>query len=102
MVEKPLTGTAPSNLAIIGRYILTPNILRNLSRTRIGSGNEVQLTDAISDNIYSYQFDGQRFDCGTKTGFLQATVAFALERPDLREDLYSYLQKVITTRTAAE
>jgi UTP--glucose-1-phosphate uridylyltransferase len=108
MVEKPLTGTAPSNLAIIGRYILTPNILRNLSRTRIGSGNEVQLTDAISDeiaisdNIYSYQFDGQRFDCGTKTGFLQATVAFALERPDLREDLNSYLQKVITTRTAAE
>jgi UTP--glucose-1-phosphate uridylyltransferase len=108
MVEKPAIGTAPSNLAVIGRYILTPNILRNLSRTRIGSGNEVQLTDAVSDeitvsdNVYSFRFDGQRFDCGTKNGFLQATVAFALERADLRDELYSYLHKVITTRTAAE
>ena len=106
MVEKPAIGTAPSNLAVIGRYILTTNILRNLSRTRIGS--EVQLTDAVSDeiavsdNVYSFRFDGQRFDCGTKNGFLQTTVAFALERADLRDDLNSYLHKVITTRTAAE
>ena len=108
MVKKPAIGTAPSNLAVIGRYIVTPNIFRNLSRTHIGSVNEVQLTDAasdeiaVSDNVYSFRFDGQHFDCGTKNGFLQATVAFALERSDFRDDLYSYLQKVITTRTAAE
>ena len=108
MVEKPLAGTAPSSLAVIGRYILNPNILRNLSRTRIGTGAEIQLTDAVSDeiafsdNVYSCRFSGQRFDCGTKSGFLQATVAFELARDDLKVDFYSYLQNIITTRTAAE
>ena len=105
MVEKPPAGTAPSNLAVIGRYILNPNILRNLSRTRIGTSAEVQLTDAVSDeiavsdNVYSCRFSGQRFDYGTKSGFLQSTVAFALARDDLKVDFYSYLQNIITTRT---
>jgi UTP--glucose-1-phosphate uridylyltransferase len=77
MVEKPPEGTAPSNLAVIGRYILTPKVLQNLSRMKSGAGGEVQLTDAIAEEItrgrevYGYRFRGQRFDCGSKAGFLQ-------------------------------
>ena len=84
MVEKPEFGTAPSNLAVIGRYILTPTVLQKLNKKRTGAGGEIQLTDAIADaredgeEVYGYRFKGQRFDCGSKAGFLQATVAFAL------------------------
>jgi len=101
MVEKPEAGTAPSNLAVIGRYILSPNVLSNLNKIKTGAGGEVQLTDAIAseidqeNNVYGYRFRGQRFDCGSKSGFLQATVAFGLARDDLREDLYGYLQDVV-------
>ncbi|MFP4274343.1 MAG: UTP--glucose-1-phosphate uridylyltransferase, partial [Paracoccaceae bacterium] len=93
MVEKPAPEDAPSDLAVIGRYILTPDVLRNLNRMKSGSGGEVQLTDAIAQEIgqdrpvHAYRFQGQRFDCGSKAGFLQATVAFGLAREELRDDL---------------
>lgn len=97
MVEKPEAGTAPSNLAVIGRYILSPNVMRNLSGVGVGAGGEIQLTDAIAmevssgDGVYGFRFDGQRFDCGTKAGFLQATVAFGLAREDLRAELADFI-----------
>ncbi|WP_170559476.1 UTP--glucose-1-phosphate uridylyltransferase GalU [Ruegeria atlantica] len=108
MVEKPKPEEAPSNLAVIGRYILRPSVLYNLNQNKLGSGGEIQLTDAIAEDIrngvpvFGYKFDGQRFDCGSKAGFLQATVAFALARDDLREDLQEYLHDVIVTGQAAQ
>jgi UTP--glucose-1-phosphate uridylyltransferase len=87
MVEKPPAGKAPSNLAVIGRYILSPQVMSNLNKIKSGAGGEIQLTDAIaheietSDNVYGFRFRGQRFDCGSKAGFLQATVAFGMARP---------------------
>ena len=108
MVEKPSADKAPSNLAVIGRYILSPEVLNNLNTLKSGSGGEIQLTDAIADEIdtdrgvYGYRFRGQRFDCGSKSGFLQATVAFGLARDELREDLMGFLQDVVNFRQAAE
>ena len=108
MVEKPELGTAPSNLAVIGRYILTPTILQKLNKKRTGAGGEIQLTDAIADaredgeEVYGYRFKGQRFDCGSKAGFLQATVAFALARDELRDDLWAYLNDVVHSEKAAQ
>jgi UTP--glucose-1-phosphate uridylyltransferase len=101
MVEKPKPEDAPSNLAVIGRYILSPNVLRNLNQLKSGSGGEIQLTDAIAaeltqgNDVYGYRFKGQRFDCGSKSGFLQATVSFGLARADLRDDLHGYLQDIM-------
>ncbi|WP_108813376.1 UTP--glucose-1-phosphate uridylyltransferase GalU [Loktanella sp. Alg231-35] len=97
MVEKPAQGTAPSNLAVIGRYILTPQVLKNMDSIGRGAGGEIQLTDAIAQEItagrdvFGYSFKGERYDCGSKAGFLQATVAFALARDDLRDDLAGFL-----------
>ena len=108
MVEKPPAGEAPSNLAIIGRYILSPNVLGNLNRLKSGSGGEIQLTDAIADEIaqehlvYGFRFEGKRFDCGSKAGFLRATVAFALDRPELRDDLLGYLNEITLSEKAAQ
>jgi UTP--glucose-1-phosphate uridylyltransferase len=108
MVEKPAAGTAPSNLAVIGRYILTPKVLTNLNKMKQGAGGEIQLTDAIAeeiggeDGVYGFRFRGQRFDCGSKAGFLQATVSFALARDDLRDELQEYLQDVVSTKLAAQ
>ena len=108
MVEKPKREDAPSNLAVIGRYILTPKVLTNLNRMKQGAGGEIQLTDAIaeeiknSDNVYGFRFRGQRYDCGSKAGFLQATVAFGLERPDLREEFAAYLNDMIALQKAAQ
>ncbi|NQY59682.1 UTP--glucose-1-phosphate uridylyltransferase GalU [Cognatishimia sp.] len=108
MVEKPKRNEAPSNLAVIGRYILSPQVLRNLDSTSVGAGGEIQLTDAIAREIedrrgvFGYKFEGTRFDCGSKSGFLQATVACALERDDLRDELMEYLQSMLMLRTAAE
>ncbi|RMC35672.1 UTP--glucose-1-phosphate uridylyltransferase [Paracoccus alkanivorans] len=108
MVEKPAQGTAPSNLAVIGRYILAPSVMKNLNSLKQGSGGEIQLTDAIAEEIengrdvYGLRFRGQRFDCGSKAGFLQATVAFGLERDDLRDEFLDYLNGVSATRRAAE
>src|SRR6056297_2342786 len=108
MVEKPEADKAPSNLAVIGRYILTPDVLRNLNKKKSGAGGEIQLTDAIAQDIandhpaYGYRFRGERFDCGSKAGFLQATVAFGLARDDLKDDLRAFLGSVMQTENAAE
>ncbi len=107
MVEKPAAGTEPSNLAVIGRYILSPDVMTNLSRAKHGAGGEIQLTDAIAEEIgkskvYGFRFRGQRYDCGSKAGFLQATVAFGLSRPDLRDEFGAYLHDVIAMQKAAQ
>lgn len=107
MVEKPAQNP-PSNLAVIGRYILAPTVLHNLNKLRQGSGGEIQLTDAIADEIaegrdvFGLRFRGQRFDCGSKAGFLQATVAFGLAREELRDELSDYLNDLMALRKAAE
>jgi UTP--glucose-1-phosphate uridylyltransferase len=98
MVEKPKQEEAPSNLAIIGRYILTPTIFETLERTPLGAGGELQLTDGLrgllsaGEKIYGYTFEGKRHDAGDKLGFLKATVEFALKRPDLGPDFAEYLR----------
>lgn len=108
MVEKPKREDAPSNLAVIGRYILSPRVMNNLTKIKPSAGGELQLTDAIAMEItegrpvYGYRFRGERFDCGSKAGFLQATVAFALARPDLRVEFSQYLQHLVAMRSAAQ
>jgi UTP--glucose-1-phosphate uridylyltransferase len=108
MVEKPAAGTAPSNLAVIGRYILTPMVFQNLSEIDRGAGGEIQLTDAIAmeiehgRDVFGYKFDGQRYDCGSKAGYLQATVAFALDRPELNGEFTDYLHDLLAQRAAAQ
>ncbi|CUH60599.1 UTP--glucose-1-phosphate uridylyltransferase GalU [Thalassobacter stenotrophicus] len=108
MVEKPPAGTAPSNLAVIGRYILSPKIMKNLNQMKSGAGGEIQLTDAIAQeikgeqNVFGYRFTGQRYDCGSKAGFLQATVAFGLAREDLQDELAEFLQASLSMRRAAQ
>ncbi|MEM9433469.1 MAG: UTP--glucose-1-phosphate uridylyltransferase GalU [Pseudomonadota bacterium] len=108
MVEKPAAGTAPSNLAVIGRYILTPQVLKNLDSIKQGAGGEIQLTDAIDTEIanardvFGYRFRGQRFDCGSKAGYLQATVAFGLAREELKDEFSTYLDELSALRRAAE
>jgi UTP--glucose-1-phosphate uridylyltransferase len=108
MVEKPKLGEAPSNLAVIGRYILSPNVLNNLNDMKRGAGGEIQLTDAIAQDlndgapVYGFRFRGQRYDCGSKAGFLQATVAFGLSRPDLQDEFAEYLHDVIDVQKAAQ
>jgi UTP--glucose-1-phosphate uridylyltransferase len=107
MVEKPPIGTAPSNLAVIGRYILSPDVLTNLNKIKQGAGGEIQLTDAIAEEIgrskvYGYRFRGQRYDCGSKAGFLQATVAFGLARADLHDEFSLYLNDLMAMQKAAQ
>ena len=100
MVEKPEIDKAPSSLAVIGRYIVTPSVLDTLNTQTKGAGGEIQLTDAIAAEIaagrpvHGLKFEGQRFDCGSKAGFLQATVGFALARSDLRDELSAYLRGI--------
>jgi len=100
MVEKPKASEAPSNLAVIGRYILAPSVLKNLDTLEKGAGGEIQLTDAIAADldqghkVHGYRFAGQRFDCGSKSGFLQATVAYGLARSELRDDLAGYIKSI--------
>lgn len=100
IVEKPAIDVAPSNLAVVGRYILTPRIFTLLEKTERGAGNEIQLTDAIAkllkeETVLGYEFDGKRFDCGSKSGYLQATVEFALQHPELRQEFEEYLHKLV-------
>ncbi len=99
-VEKPNQEEAPSNRAVLGRYILTPTIFKYLKTQSEGAGNEIQLTDAvkrmmIEEDVYACTFEGQRHDIGDKLGFLKATVDFALEREDVKDDFYKYLQERI-------
>ncbi len=96
MIEKPEPEDAPSNLAVVGRYILTPAVLKHLDKVDYGAGGEIQLTDAIAaalddEPVYGYEFDGIRYDCGSKLGYLQATVAFALQHPELAEPFAQWL-----------
>ena len=108
LVEKPPLGAAPSNLAVIGRYILTPQVLANLDKIDRGTGGEIQLTDAISAevaagrDVYGYRFAGQRYDCGSKAGFLQATVAFALARAELHDEFAAFLADLHAVKQAAQ
>ena len=100
LVEKPSKEDAPSNTAILGRYIVTPEIFEILERTKPGKGNEIQLTDALlelvkSEAMYAYNFEGTRYDVGDKLGFLEATVEYALRKPELRDEFIEYLKSVI-------
>ncbi len=107
MVEKPEAGTSPSNLAVIGRYLLSPRVLDHLDRGHAAADGEIQLTDAIAMEIeqgrevYGYRFEGRRFDCGSKAGFLQATVAFGLSRRDLRDEFSDFLARMAEEHKAA-
>lgn len=97
LVEKPDKESAPSNIAILGRYIITPNIFKHLENAEPGKGGEIQLTDALKklmgcEAMYAYDFEGKRYDVGNKMGFLQATMEFALKREDLRDDVINYLR----------
>ena len=99
MVEKPALSEAPSHMAVLGRYIIKPQIFDILARTKPGKGNEIQLTDALKvlaaeDAVYAYDFEGQRYDLGDKLGFLKATVEFALRRKDLGEPFKAYLKDI--------
>lgn len=108
MVEKPKREEAPSNLAVIGRYIIAPQVFDTLSAGKTGAGGEIQLTDAIAAEITAgrgvsgYRFEGTRYDCGSKLGFLEATVAFALARPDLGPRFASALARIQGQAIAAE
>lgn len=104
MVEKPAPGTAPSNVAVLGRYIISPDIFRCLEQTQPGTGGEIQLTDALrmlaeKEDLYAYDFIGRRYDVGSKQGYLEATVDFALDRPDLHDEFLQYLKKVVQTQS---
>lgn len=100
MVEKPAVEDAPSRMAVLGRYIITPAIFDILAHTLPGKGNEVQLTDALQvlahrQPVYAYDFEGIRYDLGDKLGFLKATVEFALRRPDLGGKFEAYLKDIV-------
>lgn len=101
IVEKPDPAKAPSNLGVVGRYILTPRIFSLLEKTSKGSAGEIQLTDAIAtllaeENVHAYQFTGKRYDCGSKLGYLEATVAYALKHPELARDFKRSLENLVT------
>ncbi|MBE7022055.1 MAG: UTP--glucose-1-phosphate uridylyltransferase GalU [Ruminococcaceae bacterium] len=103
MVEKPAPGTAPSNVAVLGRYIITPDIFRCLENTTPGAGGEIQLTDALKmlakkEDMYAYDFIGQRYDVGSKQGYLKATVEFALKRDDLKDEFWAYLKNLMQAK----
>ncbi|TXI17066.1 MAG: UTP--glucose-1-phosphate uridylyltransferase GalU [Nitrosomonas sp.] len=100
IVEKPAVDKAPSNLAVVGRYILTPRIFKLLEQTERGAGNEIQLTDAIAkllneESVLGYEFNGKRFDCGSKSGYLEATVEFALKHAELKQDFQAFLHNLL-------
>jgi len=97
MVEKPKPEEAPSTLGVVGRYILSPRIFHFLETQRRGAGGEIQLTDAIArllreESVFGYEYEGTRYDCGSKLGYLQATVNYALKHPEVAEGFRAYLQ----------
>lgn len=96
IVEKPKPENAPSTLGVVGRYILTPNIFRHLEQIGMGAGGEIQLTDAIAsllreERVLAYEFQGTRYDCGSKLGYLKATIALACKHPEIGKDFTNYL-----------
>jgi UTP--glucose-1-phosphate uridylyltransferase len=96
VVEKPEPAQAPSNLGVVGRYVLTPGIFDHLRKTRPGAGGEIQLTDAIQslltdEQVLAYRYRGRRFDCGSKIGYLKATVEFALRHPEVKAGFEAFL-----------
>jgi UTP--glucose-1-phosphate uridylyltransferase len=100
IVEKPRPEDAPSNLAVVGRYILTPRVFGLLENVPRGAGGEIQLTDAIAQliqeqTVIAYEFEGTRYDCGSKLGYLKANVNFALEHPELRDEFKEYLTELV-------
>ncbi|MEH7480682.1 UTP--glucose-1-phosphate uridylyltransferase GalU [Neobacillus drentensis] len=100
LVEKPKAGTAPSNLAILGRYILTPEIFMFLEQQETGAGGEIQLTDAIQklnqiQRVFAYDFEGKRYDVGEKSGFVKTTIEFALQEPTLRKEILAFMEEII-------
>ena len=100
MIEKPSIEEAPSQMAVLGRYIITPDVFEVLQNTKPGKGGEIQLTDALKvmakrENVYAYNFTGKRYDVGDKLGFLKATVEFALRRDDLFGDFAEYLKTIV-------
>lgn len=99
-VEKPALGTAPSNLAIMGRYILTPEIFEFLDKQEAGAGGEIQLTDAIQklnqiQSVFGYDFEGKRYDVGEKLGFVKTTIEFALQNEEIKDDLVEFLEQTV-------
>ncbi len=103
IVEKPDPQVAPSNLAVVGRYILTPNVLGLLERVVPGAGGEIQLTDAIAallklEGAFGYEFQGTRYDCGSKLGYLQANVMYALKHPEVSRDFAAFLSGIATPK----
>ena len=106
LVEKPAPENAPSTLSIIGRYILDPSIFEKLGQHKVGSGGEIQLTDAMASMIpdcdfHGYRFEGTRYDCGSKVGFLEANIAYALERDDMRDRMQAMLNRYSSTQKVA-
>ena len=107
LVEKPSLAEAPSRLAVLGRYIITPEIFSILEKTEPGRGGEIQLTDALKklaerEPVFAYEFEGRRYDSGDKQGFLEATVDFALKRPELRDPFLRYLMKTVGRETGEQ
>ena len=101
IVEKPAPEDAPSNSAVVGRYLLAPEIFDKLERTGRGAGGEIQLTDGIADlmndsAVYAYSFDGVRYDCGSKVGYLQATVAYGLSHAETADEFRKYLKSIVS------
>ncbi|MEG1880267.1 MAG: sugar phosphate nucleotidyltransferase, partial [Oscillospiraceae bacterium] len=100
MIEKPKPENAPTDVAVLGRYIITPEIFDFLSSTKPGAGGEIQLTDALkalalTQNMYAYDFIGRRYDVGDRLGFLEATVEYALRRDDLKDEFQKYLKGIV-------
>ncbi|CJG32872.1 glucose-1-phosphate uridylyltransferase [Streptococcus pneumoniae] len=103
-VEKPAAGTAPSSLAIMGRYVFTPEIFKFLEEQEVGAGGEIQLTDAIQklneiQRVFAYDFEGKRYDVGEKLGFIQTTIEFALQHDDLRDSLLTIMEDLLKKET---
>ena len=107
IVEKPKAEDAPSNMGVVGRYVMNASIFRHLREMPPGAGGEIQLTDGIArllkqEAVMSWCFDGKRYDCGSKQGYLQATVEFALRHPEVREEFRAYLEGLDLQRRAGE
>jgi UTP--glucose-1-phosphate uridylyltransferase len=104
IVEKPKPADAPSTLAVVGRYVLSPTIFQKLEKTQHGAGGEIQLTDGIAallgeEQVFAYAFEGKRYDCGSKLGYLEATVEFGLKHPNLGDAFASYLERLSAERS---